>query len=173
MEIWKDIDGYEGTYQISNKGNVKSLKCGKERILRPGINSWGYMVVCLYHDNMKKTVKLHRLVAQAFIPNPENKPQINHKDENKLNNCVNNLEWTTAKENINYGTHNERVGDSLSKPILQYSKSGYFIREWQGAHEVERVLGINNSNIIKCCRGNPKHTTAGGFIWRYKEERTE
>ena len=116
-----------------------------------------------------KAFQLHRLVAQAFIPNPENKPQVNHLDENKLNNCVNNLEWTTAKENSNYGSRNER----LSRKILQYSRSGEFIREWKSAAEVERLLGINHANITQCCRGNPNHTTAGGFVWKYKEERTE
>ena len=167
MEIWRDIEGYEGLYQVSNKGRVKSLKCGKERILRPGIDGYGYCFIILYNDSVRKTFKLHRLVAQAFIPNLYNKPQVNHLDENKKNNCVDNLEWATAKENINYGTRNERA----SRKILQYSKSGEFIREWQGALEVERVLGIDNSHINACCRG--KRKSAGGFIWKYKEERTE
>ena len=163
-EIWRDIEGYEGLYKISNKGRVKSLKWGKERILRPGIDGYGYMFVCLCNDNVMKYFKLHRLVAQAFIPNLYNKPQVNHLDENKKNNCVDNLEWATAKENINYGTRNERA----SRKILQYSKSGEFIREWQGALEVERVLGIDNSHINACCRG--KRKSAGGFIWKYKEK---
>ena len=164
MEIWKDIEGYEGLYQVSNKGRVKSLYKGSERILRPGIDRYGYYKIMIYKDSVRKTFKLHRLVAQAFIPNPENKPQVNHKDENKLNNCVNNLEWSTAKENSNYGSRNER----LSRKILQYSKSGDFIREWQSAVEVKRVLGIANSHIIACCKG--KRKSAGGFVWGYKEE---
>ena len=170
-EIWHDIEGYEGLYQISNKGRVKSLKCGKERIRTPVISNSGYLNIILYKNTEAQHRLVHRLVAEAFIPNLENKPQINHKDENKLNNCVDNLEWVTAKENINHGTRNERAGYSRSKPILQYSKSGDFIREWQGAHEVERVLGIDNSHIIDCCRG--KYKSSGGFVWRYKEERTE
>ena len=152
MEIWHDIEGYKGLYQVSNKGRVKSLKWGKERILRPGINSCGYLKVVLYKNTAAQHRLVHRLVAEVFIPNLENKPQVNHKDENKLNNCVNNLEWTTAKENSNYGTRNERV----SRKILQYSKSGEFIREWQSAAEVERVLGIDNSNITKCCKSKFK-----------------
>lgn len=165
-EIWLDIEGYEGLYQISNKGRVKSLYKGSERILRPAIDRYGYYKIMLYNDGVRKTFTIHRLVAQAFIPNLYNKPQINHLDENKLNNCVYNLEWATAKENINYGTHNERVGNSQSKPIIQYSKSGDFIREWKSASEVKRVLGIDNSHIIECCRGKLK--SAGNFIWKYK-----
>ena len=163
-EIWRNIEGYEGLYQVSNKGRVKSLKYGKERVLRPGINSRGYYCIILCNDGVSKQFQLHRLVAQAFVPNPENKPQVNHKDEKKSNNCIENLEWATAKENINYGTHNERI----SRKILQYSKSGEFIREWQSAREVERLLGINNSNIIQCCKGKLK--SSGGFIWKYKEK---
>ena len=163
-EIWRDIEGYEGLYQISNKGRVKSLYNGSERILRPGIDGYGYMFVGLYHDNIRNFFKLHRLVAQAFIPNLYNKPQVNHLDENKKNNCVDNLEWATAKENSNYGTRNER----LSRKILQYSKSGDFIREWPSALEVERIFGIANSNIISCCKG--RYKSAGGFVWKYKEK---
>ena len=163
-EIWHDIEGYEGLYQISNKGLVKSLKWGKERILRPGIDGYGYMFVCLCNDNVMKYFKLHRLVAQAFIPNIDNLSEINHKDENKLNNCVENLEWITCIDNCNYGSRNKR----LSRKILQYSKSGEFIREWQGALEVERVLKIAQPNITQCCKG--KRKSSGGFVWKYKEE---
>ena len=168
MEIWRDIEGYEGLYQISNKGRVKSLKWGKERILRPGLNMSGYLVVTLCKNGVTLSKRIHRLVAEAFIPNSQNKPQVNHKDENKKNNRVENLEWMTSKENNNYGTRNERVGDSQSKPIFQYSKSGDFIREWKSAHEVERVLGIDQGNIAHCCKGRYKF--AYGFIWRYKEK---
>ena len=168
MEIWRDIEDYEGLYQISNKGRVKSLKYGKERIRTPVINNSGYLNIILYKNTEAQHRLVHRLVAEAFIPNLENKPQINHKDENKLNNCVENLEWIRHIDNCNYGSRNERVADSLSKPILQYSKSGDFIREWKSASEVKRVLGIDNSHIIHCCKG--KRKSSGGFVWRYKEK---
>ena len=163
-EIWKDIEGYKGLYQVSNKGRVKSLYKGSERILKPKLNTNGYLRVRLYKNRDLQNRYIHRLVAEAFIPNSQNKPQVNHKDENKKNNCVENLEWITCIDNCNYGTRNERV----SRKILQYSKSGEFIREWTGAHEVERVLGINNSNIIACCKGKLK--SSGGFVWKYKEK---
>ena len=164
MEIWHDIEGYEGLYQISNKGRVKSLYKGSERILKPLDNGRGYLRAHLTKENTSKHIRIHRLVAQAFIPNPHNLPEINHKDENKKNNCVENLEWCDRRYNVNYGTRNERV----SRKIFQYSKSGEFIREWKSAEEVKRVLGIDNSHIIACCKGKLK--SAGGFVWRYKEK---
>ena len=167
-EIWRDIKGYEGLYQISNKGRVKSLYNGSERILKSHDNGAGYLNVILYKNTAFQSIYIHSLVAIAFVPNPDNLPEVNHKDENKKNNCVENLEWMTRRDNINYGTRNERVGDSQSKPIFQYSKSGDFIREWKSAHEAKRVLGIDNSYIIKCCKG--KYKSAYGFIWRYKEK---
>ena len=167
-EIWRDIENYEGLYKISNKGRVKSLYKGSERILRPVIDKYGYMFVYLCNNNVRKYFKLHRLVAQAFIPNPYNLPEVNHKDENKKNNCVENLEWITHIDNCNYGTRNKRVGDSRSKPILQYSKSGEFIKELPSSREAERILGIANQHIIACCKG--KRKSSGGFVWRYKEK---
>ena len=163
-EIWRDIEGYQGLYQISNKGHAKSLKWGKERILKPWINSSGYYYIILCNDSVKKAFRLHRLVAETFITNPYNLPEVNHKDENKKNNCVDNLEWMRHIDNCNYGTRNERI----SRKILQYSKSEEFIREWPSSHEVERVLKIAQTNIIQCCKG--KRKSAGGFVWRYKEE---
>ena len=163
-EIWHDIEGYEGLYQISNKGRVKRLLGPSERILRPWDNGYGYMIIGLFKNGMHKRIRVHRLVAIAFVPNPHNLPEVNHKDENKKNNCVENLEWCDRVYNVNYGTRNERA----SRKILQYSKSGDFIIEWKSAAEVERMLGINNSHIIQCCKG--KRKSAGGFVWRYKEK---
>lgn len=135
-EIWKEIDGFDGYYMVSNLGNVKSLKYGKERILRQNIASNGYENVILCANNIRKGFTVHRLVAMAFIPNPDNYPDINHIDEDKTNNCANNLEWCDCKYNNNYGTGNKRRGLSntngkLSKPVCQYTKDGCFIISMQ------------------------------------------
>jgi hypothetical protein len=176
MEIWRDIEGYEGLYQVSNMGRVKSLERNvvkgkgglykiEEKILKSGKHSGGYLYVCLYNEGKIKYYTIHRLVANAFIPNPNNFPQVNHKDEDKTNNRVENLEWCDRKYNCNYGTHNERMAKSRSKPVLQFTKEGYFIKKWESAKEVERELGISNSNITACCKGKIK--TAYGFVWMY------
>ena len=158
-EQWLDIIGYEG-YQVSNLGRVKSLgnyKTRKEKILKQCIDKDGYLQVQLCKNGKIKTFKVHRLVAQAFIPNPDNLPQVNHKDENKENNIVSNLEWCTQQYNSEY---------SFAKPILQIDKdTNEIIREWASARQVERELGIDDSSIIKCCKGKLK--TARGSKWRY------
>lgn len=173
-EIWKDIVGYEGLYQISNLGNVKSLdyrRTGKERILKPVTDSVGYLHVVLCKNRKLKTFNIHRLVANAFLENPDHKSDVNHKDEDKTNNCVDNLEWMTRKENINYGTHNERVSRSIinhkaiSKLVLQFTKNGEFVKEWPSMHQIERELGFYNCNISQCCNG--KRKTAHGYVWKF------
>lgn len=170
-EIWKDIEEYEGLYQVSNLGNVKSLertrisKCGsianvKERILKPA-NNRGYLMVVLCKNGKLKTYSIHRLVAQAFLDNPNNYEQINHIDEDKTNNNVSNLEWCDAKYNINYGTRNERI----SKQVAQIDKStGEIIKIWLSIKECGRN-GFNQGNIASCCRG--KYKSACGYIWKY------
>lgn len=167
MEIWKDIEGYPN-YQVSNMGRVKSLEridnnnhLVKEKILKGIKERKGYFLVSLWKDGEGKSFSVHRLVAQAFLDNPNNLPQVNHKNEIKDDNRVENLEYCDSKYNANYGTRNKR----LSKPILQFSKTGEFIREWDSATQVEKELGIDNSSIAKCCKGQYK--TVGGFIWCY------
>lgn len=166
-EIWKDIEGYEGDYQVSNFGRVKSLKFGKELILKPVITTKKYLQVNLCKNKIRKVYHIHRLVAQAFISNPNSLPQVNHKDENPSNNSVENLEWCDCKYNINFGTHNQRSAEKRSKPVLQYTKSGDFIKEWKSLTEVHTNLGFNIACISYCCLGKYKY--AYGFIWKYKD----
>jgi hypothetical protein len=168
-EIFKDIEGYPN-YQISNYGNVKSLNynhTGKEKILKPTKDKKGYLRVCLSKQGKLKNHKIHRLVAEAFIENQNNYLMVNHKDENKENNCVSNLEWCTAKYNINYGTHNQRVAESntnhpkRSKPVLCVETGVVY----PSAIEVQRQLGFSQGNISKCCTGKRKQ--AYSYRWQY------
>ena len=169
-ENWKNIDGFENLYQISNYGNVKSLKCNKEKILKP-INKDGYLFVHLYKDGERKKYYIHRLVASAFIKNPNNLPQVNHKDENPINNNIENLEWCDCKYNINYGTHNERARKgkinhpSLSKSVYSVNKTTNEVTYYQSAIDAERITGIFQSSICSCLKGKLK--SAGGRYWYY------
>jgi len=174
-ETWKDITGYEGLYQVSDLGQVRSLKFGKVRILKPGHNTDGYLKVILCQSGNKRNVLVHRLVAEAFIPNPLKLPVINHKDENPVNNVVTNLEWCTHRYNMNYGTCNARrsaklkgryVNGPCAKAVIQYDKSGNFVRKWPSVNEVQRQTGFAQSHISKCCRGELR--SAYGYLWKYK-----
>jgi hypothetical protein len=171
QEIWKDIKGYEGIYQISNLGRVKSLprwvrnRSGKyitkEKILAPIKTRKGYLNVHL----QSKGYSVHRLVAKAFIPNPLNLPQVNHKDENKENNSVNNLEWCTNKYNASYGTRPERISKKSSKKVNQYSLENTFIKDYSSEIEAAKINNCDGSHIAACCRG--KRKTCKGYIWKY------
>ena len=177
IEIWKtavyDGEIYEELYKVSNWGRIMSLNyngTGKPRLLKPGKSKDGYLRVVLSKNKEKKTCKVHRLIAQTFIPNPENKSEVNHIDEDKTNNGVENLEWSTPKENSNHGTRNERMrktltNGKLSKTVLQLSLSGDLIREWDSVAECGRN-GFNTSHICACCNG--KRKTHKGFRWEYK-----
>ena len=146
MVIWKDIKGYEGKYQISNKGRVRSLDykgTKKKKLLKASTNKEGYIQIRLYKNGKGKTYFVHRLVAEAFILNPNNYPVVNHKDENKSNNSVDNLEWCTVEYNNTYGTRLERMSKTRSKAIRQLSLEGDLIKVWESASEVARVLGYN------------------------------
>ena len=166
-EIWCPIKGYESLYEVSDKGRVRSLKFGKERILKQGRNNSGYLQVCLCKNGETKRCLVHRLVAQAFIHNPDNLPEVNHKDEDKENNSVQNLEWCDRKYNVNYGTGIQRISEKKSKPVLQYTKSGEFVKEWKSMNDVQRNLGYSKGNISSCCTGRLK--SAYNFIWRFKD----
>ena len=166
-EIWCPIKGYEGIYEVSDQGRVRSLKFGKERILKQGKPQNGYLQVDLYKNGEQKKYLVHRLVSKTFIPNPDNLPEVNHIDEDKENNTVQNLEWCDRKYNQNYGNRTQRQSEKCSKPVLQYTKSGEFVREWKSATDVERNLGYYSQNISSCCTGKRKN--AHNFIWRYKD----
>lgn len=176
QEIWKPIKGYEGLYQVSDQGRVKSLerkncfgRTVKERILKPYDKGYGYLSVDLFIDGKRKQHQVHRLVCEAFHENPENKPQVNHKNEIKADNRACNLEWCTRRENCNFGTRNARIGEAVvkaqSQPIGQFSLDGELIKVWQSTHEAERQTGFNQGNISKVANG--KRKTASGFIWKY------
>lgn len=184
-EIWKDIKCYEGHYQVSNLGRVKSLgryRKGRygskvwvnERFMYQNVQKSGYVHIHLSMNHKVRIFKLHRLVAEAFIPNPNNLPQINHKDENKQNNCVDNLEWCDSKYNNNYGTKIERYSKTTtndkkrSKQVLQYDLDGNLVREWPSLHEIERELGCSRSNVAKSCKSEGHHKVKG-FIFRFKQ----
>lgn len=164
MEIWKTIEGYPN-YEVSNMGRVKSLKYDKEKILKGIKKRDGYLLIGLSKEGKVKFFSLHRIVAQAFLPNPNNLSEVNHIDEDKTNNKVDNLEWCDRKYNNNYGTRTERAIKSKSISILQFSKEGNFIQKWDSAKDVERELGFNQGNINKCCKGKLK--LAYGFKWCY------
>lgn len=175
-EIWKDVAGYEGRYKVSNKGRVKSLISGK--ILKNQSDKYGYQYVKLSNGKRGsyKHMSIHRLVALAFIPNPENKPEVNHKDGNKRNNYVDNLEWVTPKENVEHAYRNNlRNNDTLiangmknAKEIYQIDKDGNILNVWKSAKEASRVLGFDQTAILRCCKLE-KYKTYKGYKWRFKD----
>lgn len=167
MENWRDIPGYVGIYEVSDNGNVRRKEKYKAvpGVLRPLKMPNGYLSVDLSYKCKKKRFGIHRLVAMAFIPNPDRLPQINHKNEIKTDNRVENLEWCTQGYNNNYGTARFRSSVKLSTPIIQLTKDGKKIREFYGMHEAARKTGIYVQNIHKCCVGTYK--TAGGYKWKY------
>lgn len=181
MEEYKKIDGYDN-YLVSNLGNVKSIMFGKERLLKFTCNAKtnGYRFVNLYQNKKVKNIKVHRLVAKAFIINPENKPCVNHKDGNKLNNNANNLEWNTYSENtihtfkvLGHQANKNMLGrtgklNPCSIKINQYTLDNIFIKTWDSTADVERELNISRSNINCVLKNRTK--TAGGFIWKYTEK---
>ena len=172
-EIWRTAvyDGvvYEGLYQVSNFGRILSLnynKTGRAELMKPFDNGCGYLRVHLSKNGKIDNCMVHRLVAEVFLPNPENLPEVNHIDENKENNRVDNLEWKSHKDNCNHGTRNERSAKTRSKPVLQFTLDGEFIREWPSTMECKRN-GFNQGYVAACCRGERK--SAYGYIWKYKE----
>lgn len=163
MEVWKKvpIDGYGEFYHISNKGRLKNVK--RNKIHAINLDSYGYPHYLLCNNGKRKPITAHRLVAMAFIPNPLNLPCVNHKDEDKTNNSVENLEWCTHDYNIHYGTALARTAAKNSKPIAQM-KNGEIIAIHKNSRTAESATGVNFSKIRMCCRGERKH--AGGYQWK-------
>lgn len=154
-EFWKDVENYEDLYEVSDAGRVRNKVSGK--ILKPFSDGRkGYLKVDLYKDGIRKTYRIHRLVAEAFIPNPLNLSQVNHIDENKINNNVDNLEWCDCQYNIDY---------SKAKSVNQFSLDGRLLNTYKSTMEASRQTGISQGNISECCRD--KRGQAGNFIWKY------
>jgi hypothetical protein len=169
-EVWKDIKGYEGLYQVSNLGNVRSYHSGKWRLLTNVINSQGYKQYLLHKNGKRKNMRGNRLVAEAFIPNPDNLPLVNHKDENRSNDCVDNLEWCTSEYNNNYGAARERtsLNHSRNRPVCMFNVNGDFIREFYNINDAAKFVDGVHTCILRCCRNEV--FCYKGYIWRYKED---
>lgn len=163
---WEPVPGYEGYYAVSDRGTVYSLR--KERELKPKIDRYGYEVVTLTVHGHSKCFTIHRLVALAFIPNPYNKPTVNHKDENKRNNAVSNLEWATHKENDNHGTRNQRMSKSKCRRAVIGLFPDGSTKTFDGVKAASDASGIAHSQIAKCCKGIIKQTH--NIEWRYYDE---
>lgn len=187
-EIWKDVVGAEGVYEVSNRGRVRCLIQGqghRKRIMKLDTSTWGYHCVrILYNNGSYKYIGVHRLIAQAFLPIPKEllqyigtrKLQVNHKDENKKNNTVENLEWCSASYNSKYGTISKRKLETAKKrnnpnsekEVEQYDKTGNLINTWKSIHEAARQIGVTPGAICICCKGKAK--TIKGFIFKYKQK---
>ena len=170
-ETWKDIEGYEGLYQVSDFGRVRSLDRKDARgnrikgtVLAGGSDGKGYRTIALCRDGDVKNNLTHRLVAKAFLDNPNNLPEVNHKDEDKENNAVSNLEWCTSRYNIMYGTRTKRAAKAKERPIYVVSGSGhrYFFSSTKKAAE---LLGLDGCNVSECLHGKRKHHHGFSFMW--------
>ena len=175
-EIWKDIPEYEGLYQVSNYGRVRRILFVNNIVTKPKIkilslcvDKKGYLRVCLNKNGKRKNMQVHRIVALAFISNPDNLPEVNHKDENPKNNCVENLEWCTHLYNMNYGNIRQKIRNKIIlKKVNQYDLDGNFIKTWDSVLEIKKILNISKQCISYCCLG--KTNSAGGYRWEYINE---
>ena len=182
FEEWRPVAGYEGLYEVSNFGRVRSLERDcitgrggvhhlKEKYLILNKKKTGYFEVCLFKNGLRKYHLVHRIVAQAFLPNQNNYAEINHKDENKQNNTVWNLEWCDSTYNKKYGSRTAKANKKHKTteikhlPVKQYSLNNTFIGEYSGVCEAEKFTGVKYQLISRCCKGVGKQ--AGGFVWRY------
>ena len=163
FETFVEIEGFE-KYEVSNLGKVRNIKSGI--VLKPWITKDGYLRHCLYKHNKRKNLLLHRIIATAFIDNPEEKPCVNHIDENKLNNDLSNLEWCTERENAIHGTRTKRVAEKLSQKVIQLDLDDNILNVFKSMRQAERETEIDATSISACCNG--KRKSAGGYKWRRK-----
>lgn len=164
-EVWKDVVGYEGLYKVSNLGNVYSNYV--HRNLNGGYTLDGYRYVGLRKNNIRKNNLVHRLVAEAFIPNPDNLPIINHKDENPHNNNVDNLEWCDYLYNLLYNDGHIRRGDKMAKHVYAYDKDGNLIAEYKSSREASRATNLSCGDISACCLN--KINAYKDIVWSYSK----
>lgn len=185
-EIWKDIDGFSGIYQVSSYGRIKSLRdtiynhrmkktmtIHREKILRPYKDTKGYLLVDLRYDGKRNTKKVHRLVAQAFIPNPDNLLQVNHKDENKQNNNIDNLEWCSNKYNSTYGTAKKRMAEKNKKKVIQMDANGNIVCEWDSIGEAAKSLNVCMDTITAWCNGKHKSRYMSEYTFLFRKEQKQ
>ena len=168
-EIWKPVDGYEGRYEISNFGRVASLhfaRGSRRRVLRQSVNTWGYSQVTLSKDKRKKNVVVHRLVAQAFIDNPNDLPQINHIDEDKSNNRADNLEWCDSMYNVNYGKRTEKASNSNKRAVIATLPDG--VEEfYESVQSASNAVGVSRSTLSRALNKKYGHNRTCGRAWQY------
>lgn len=175
--VWKDVAGFEGLYQISNTGKIKSLsrfvpnsgRAGmwyKEKILKNNFDHDGYPQIILHKNGKAYTYKIHRLVALAFLENPNNLPCVNHIDENKLNNNYYNLEWCDVKYNNCYNNRQKRISQKQKIPVIQLKENGEFVARYDSATDAARLIKGTRDRIIRCCKNKIKHYRH--YIWKYE-----
>lgn len=183
-EHWKSIPQYEGLYEVSDKGNVRSIAQytrhhtvvprSKARMLKAELTHDGYVRVSLSKHGQQKHFSVHRLVALAFIQNHDNLPQVNHKDENPQNNSADNLEWCTGKQNCNYGRHCQRIKERLNgkhhlaRPVARLDRDGDTIEIYKSINEAARQMGVRRENISRCCNG--RYSLSCGYAWKYVDD---
>lgn len=163
VETFVKIEGFDN-YEVSNLGKVRNIKSG--RILKPSLNKNGYLRLWLCKNNKRKHLYLHRIIATAFIDNPDEKPCVNHIDENKLNNDLSNLEWCTVRENLIHGTRTKRAAEKCFKKVIQLDLNDNVLNEFESMVQAEQETGVSRRNISSCCNG--KRKSAGGYKWRRK-----
>ena len=163
VETFVKIEGFDN-YEVSNLGKVRNIKSG--RVLKPRLDKDGYLTHCLYGHDKRKFLFLHRIIATAFIDNPEGKPCVNHIDENKLNNDLSNLEWCSVRENLIHGTRTKRAAEKHFKKVIQLDLNDNILNVFESIKQAERETGALARHISACCNGRIK--SSGGFKWRKK-----